>query len=334
MKVTIKDVAKAANVSITTVSRVLNGQSEGVGESTKEKVLQIAKQLNYTPNIVAKSMVTNRTQCIGLLIPDVMDPFFQNVVRGVEDSAYNKNYSVYICNTDYKTDKFKSYIDIMLQKNTDGMLITGSPEMLGNQMCEVLSGEKMIILDRFVKDSRWAQVYMDNEKSAYEATSYLVHNGHKKIGVISGPKYINSAERCLQGYKRALSEHRIFFDESLIYYTDIGVLNSLQPSEDLIKKHKVTAIFCLHDQLALGVYKAAESLSLSIPDDVSVIGFGDIELSLAVSPSLTTVRQPWYNTGFTASEILMNWIKFNTKPCEQVKLSNTLIVRDSVKKLF
>lgn len=333
MRVTIKDIARLANVSTTTVSRVINNKDEGVGSETRKKIQDIIKELNYKPSSLARGLVTKRTKSIGLVLPDITNPFFPDLARGVEDYSVNKGYNAFLCNSDNNAEKEKRYINALMEKHVDGLIITSTHNLEEEHILELMENKiPIVILDRRFKSKDLHGVYTDNFSGAYEAVKYLIQNGHKSIGCITGPLDTSISRERLEGYKKALTDNGIEYDDRLIVQSDFKIDGGMNASQELLKNKEITAVFACNDLMAYGVYKTAKKLKLSVPDDISIIGFDDISLSQIVTPTLTTVSQPIYEMGYEAAKMLISLIEDKKLKRKIKKLSTNLVVRESTAK--
>ncbi|WP_342431795.1 LacI family DNA-binding transcriptional regulator [Neobacillus sp. FSL H8-0543] len=336
MSITIKDIAKKANVSITTVSRVLNQKTEGISKSTRKRVLEIIEELGYRPNSIARSMITKQTNTIGLIIPDIRNPFFPELVRGVEDFLNQHSYNVFLCNTDGDPKRELEYVSLLKEKNVDGIIFTYSCAETIQQLEDILSVEKIpfVLLDRGVEDHKFSVVSIHNEKAGYLATQHLIELMHTQIGCITGPtSYPNSKAR-LQGYQRALAEAGIASNPDLIVEGDFQMEGGYLAARELLAKQKVTAVFAFNDLMAFGVYQAAAEMGISIPDDLSVVGFDNIKYNQLLHPRLTTIEQSVYEMGKLSAEILFEQMtKGGDAVTKTQYLEPALILRESTKKL-
>lgn len=336
MAITIKDIAKKANVSITTVSRVLNNKTEGIGEETRKRILDIIEEMDYRPNTIARSMITKQTNTIGLIIPDIRNPFFPELVRGVEDVANQAKYSVFLCNTDGSINRETKALRLMEEKNVDGIVFTSSHATTGHPLQEFVHKHKtpVVLLDRGLDDEKFSGVYTDNEKAGYLATKHLVELSHVKIGCITGPSDIQNSKDRLKGYVKALEENQLSIDESLIISGDYQMEGGYRAAKTLLKKQGVTAIFALNDLMAFGVYQAAAELGIRIPDELSVVGFDNLKYNQLLNPKLTTIEQPVYRMGEMATRMLLKQIKEGGDADNRtIHLEPELIVKGSCKKL-
>lgn len=317
-KITSKDVARLAGVSRTTVSLVLNNVDNArISEATSEKVLKAAKQLKYRPNALAQSLKTNRSKIIGLIIPSITNPFFPSIAQGVEDTAVSKGYNVFLCNTFREPEKENSYIQALASKQVDGIIfasMTFNPEAILELRRR---GVAIVAFDRRVNDQDVDAVLFDNVKGGEMAVKYLLSLGHRNIAFLSGKTDIFSRRDRLEGYKKALQDAEVAINHDYIaidnfqeqenrdrnYEIEAGfrIANKL-----LDKSPEVTALFAVNDMTALGALKAIKSRGLRVPEDISLVGFDDINLAEITDPPLTTIRQPKYKMGKTSAELLIS----------------------------
>lgn len=311
LNVTIKEIAKEAKVSTATVSMILNAKDKRISQATREKVQEIAKKLNYIPNTLARSLVTRQTKTIGLIMPDITNPFFPEIARGAEDKASQSGYSIIYCNSDDNIEREDKYIDTLTEKMVDGIILAHSADreegLRGLNRCRV----PIVLIDRdYDIPNVIGKVLVDNTEASYKGVSYLLDRGYKKIVYIAGPLNTKTAKDRLAGYKIALAEKQIDFSER---YLKIGEYKSKwgeTAAKELIEDDlKFDAIFCGNDLIAMGVMKVLKSSKIKIPDDVAVMGFDDIYMASIIEPALTTIKQPNYEMGFRAVELLLNAIE-------------------------
>lgn len=335
MAITIKDIAKKANVSITTVSRVLNNKTEGIGEETRKRVLDIIEELDYRPNTIARSMVTKQTNTIGLIIPDIRNPFFPELVRGVEDFANDAEYSVFLCNTDGSIKREVEALRLMKEKNVDGIVFTYSHATTKHPFQSLVHRHRIpvVLLDRGLDGEIYSGVYTDNEKAGYIATKHLIDLSHVQIGCITGPEHVQNSKDRLKGYMKALKRAGIPIDHRRIVSGDYQLEGGYRAAKALLEKGHVTAIFAFNDLMAFGVYQAAAEMGVAIPDDLSVVGFDNLKYNRLLQPKLTTIEQPTYEMGKTATELLLQQIRESKRVKTQtIYLDPSLIIRNSTKK--
>lgn len=330
MRVTIKDIAKSANVSTATVSKVINNKVDDISETTIKKVKKVIKEKNYTPNSLARSMVTKKTRTVGLIIPDVRNPFFTDLVRGAEDIANERGYNLFFCNTDNDLSKEIKYINTLEEKQVDGIALAGSANRDPFIEKDVIINVPLVSLDRNVYFSYLkGKIEIDNYKGAYEAVKYLIELGHKDILLLSGPLELKPSVERLEGYKGALKDNNIEINEDNIIIGTYDREFGKKVIEDLKDKIKSTAIFCGNDLIAIGVVKSLLKLGYKIPEDISVVGFDDIYISSFFTPALTTVKQNSYRIGFEAVRLLIDILENKVENNETIIIKPELIVRES-----
>lgn len=324
MAVTIKDIAKKLNISYATVSRALRDSPE-ISQDTKEKVKKAAKEMNYQPNAIARGLVTKKTKTIGLILPDITNPFYPQVARGVEETANQEGYSVFLCNSNYENEKEKAYIDLLISKKVDGIILApiGEESLKWNhrEIPIVIIGRKNVCpQENFV--------VIDDKKGGYLATEHLIKNGHSKIMFIGGKEKVESNKERLEGYKLALNKNGIQLDANLIrndhFKRESGHILMKKALQEGIA---ATAVFAGNDLLALGVLQAIYEYGLKVPQDIAVVGFDNIPTAELPEISLTTIAQPKYKMGVLATQMLLAKIKNPTHRCESIILTPELIVR-------
>lgn len=330
--ITIKDIAREVNVSVSTISRVLNNKPD-VSEETKIKVEKAIKKLGYNPNRIARGLVLRKTNSIGLVIPDINNPFFPEIIKGVERTAKKLGYSLILCNTDNDKKEERESISLLRSKQVDGMILSLSLE--NKAVLKGLEKEKFPIvqIDRQIKDSIYPAVTIDNKRSAYIATEYLIKQGHKKIGHITGDLSTETAINRLNGFKLALKEHNITVKKEWILEGDYSKESGKEMMEKIIKlEDRPTAIFFANDLMAFGAYETIFEYNYRIPEDFSIMGHDNIEITSFVKPGLTTMDQPKYRLGEIAAKKLISMIENrDEKALQNVILKNAMIVRDSIK---
>ncbi|WP_077296734.1 LacI family DNA-binding transcriptional regulator [Virgibacillus pantothenticus] len=324
---TIRDVAKLANVSTATVSRVLNNNGY-VNSETKNRVNEAIEKLQYRPNDVARSLFKGSSKMIALFVPDIKNPFFPELARAVEDVTNQHNYTFILCNTDDNHEKEVTYLNALTQKSVDGFIIVSST-ITEEDLHHITS--PVISLDRKFS-SKISSVTVNNRKGAREATAYLQSIGCKKIAHISGPQTASNTEERLKGYLDVV-EHEAWFNSNYVVTGDYRFENSYEIAKQLLTNHNdIDGVFVANDLMAVGVLKAAESLHIKIPEQLSVIGFDGITIGLTTTPSLTTIQQPIYEIGSRAAQILLQLIDHPEQKVIQEELEVTLIERDSTKR--
>ncbi len=305
MNITIYDVAREANVSMATVSRVVNG-NPNVKPATRKKVLEVIERLGYRPNAVARGLASKKTTTVGVIIPDISSTFFADLARGIEDIATMYKYNIILSNSDQNQDKELHLFNTMLGKQVDGIVF-----MSGNITHELVeefekSPVPIVLAGSIEETKKIPSVNIDYEQAAYDVTHSFIEKGHKNIAFVIGPLHepINS-EKKLAGYKRALEEAGIEYHEDLVVEGDDTYDSGIEAFEKLMEAaEKPTAIFVGQDEMALGVVHGAEDKGFSIPEDFEVISSDNTRLTLMVRPQLTTVVQPLYDIGAVSMRLL------------------------------
>ncbi|GMO24131.1 MAG: LacI family transcriptional regulator [Spirochaetaceae bacterium] len=332
MKTTIKDIAKMAKVSTATVSRVINNNPEGVGQELRNNILKIVRETGYKPNLLARSMITNKTHTIGLLSPDIVTPFYQYVIKGINDCLQAAGYTMLLCNVESGA-AYREQVETMLAKGTDGIILMGFFGETSQTLAEILTGVPVVLFDYVPRLEQIAQINTNNRASARELTSHLIENGHRRIGCIMGPEQFDTVRERLKGYQKALEDAGIPYNPKIMLNGDFSTDSALEPAARLITETDVSAIFCFNDLMAYGVYKYCAQCGKRIPEDISVAGFDDIPYSELLNPPLTTVRQPGYRLGAESAKMLLEQINGTAEPRMKRILSNTLMIRGSVKNI-
>jgi LacI family transcriptional regulator len=306
---TMKDVAERAGVSTTTVSHVIN-QTRFVSEENRSKVQEAMKALGYQPNAIAKSLRQKSTNTIGLMISDIANPFFTSLIRGVEDVANAAGFNLILCNTDEKPEKEYTYLDVLQQKQVDGVIVAPTGENLDYFEALVDNGFPMVFIDRRLEGIACPAVLADNENGSYEAVSHLIGLGHRRIGIVVGLLGVTSTTERLRGYQKALAEHGLPFDKELVLPGKSKVESGREAALQLLAlTARPSAIFATNNQMTIGVMRALHEQGVRCPDDMAVVGFDDFEWASAFRPLLTTVAQPVYDMGRVAAETLIERIR-------------------------
>ncbi len=310
MAVTLKDVAQKSGVNVSTVSRALNN-SYGVHEDTRRHVLKVAARLNYRANQVARGLVTGRSHSIGLVISDIRNPFFAEVARGAEDAAFHADRNLVLCNSDLNAEKQMRYIDWLLAKRIDG-IVMNSVAPLGPALQAQLraAGVPIVLLnlssaDRRFSAGRFSSVVADNVVGGEMAANYLIDLGHVHVIHITGPREHGNFIDRVKGFLRVFRDRGLPKPE--IVYGEHTFAAAYQSARQRVKlDRKITAVFAGNDVIAFGCIRAMMEKGIRIPQDISIIGFDNIEISQITSPPLTTIDQPKYETGKAAVEMLLS----------------------------
>lgn len=334
MKPTIRDVAKMADVSISTVSRVMNAP-ESVVEDKKAKVLEAIEKLKYKPNALARGLIYKKTNTLAVVIPDIRNPYYADIIRGMEDASKKLGYNLIICNTDRDKKRLFSYLNNFYERQVDGILYTSDP-IFPDYYNEIkrLNIPVMLVATHSM-EYELPSVKIDDEQAAYDAVKYLIDSGHRKIGMIGFDLSDGIAGLTrYQGFVRALREHDVDECKDNIVYVDGWSYDTPDASAKLLAKcPDVTAIFTASDELAIGLLCYLDEQGIGVPGDISVIGFDNIRLSRITIPKLTTVAQPTYEIGYRSVEKLDAIIEEKEDPVLRELLTHEIIERASTRKI-
>jgi DNA-binding LacI/PurR family transcriptional regulator len=305
MPVTIKDVARESGVNTSTVSRALNN-GYGVNDDTRKHVMEVASRLKYRTNQVARGLVTGRSQTIGLVVSDIRNPFFAEVARGAEDAAYRAGRDLVLCNSDLTAEKQMGYFDSLLAKRVDGIVMNSVSALSRAQQDQLwATGVPIVLLNRSSVYRRFSSVLGDNLQGGEIAGNYLIDLGHTKVRHITGPRAHGNLTDRAKGFLKAFHDRGL--PEPEIIYGEHTFAGGYKSANQLLgPDRKTTAIFAGNDVLAFGCIRAAIEKSIRIPDDLSIIGFDNVEMSQITNPPLTTIDQPKYEIGKAAIEMLLN----------------------------
>ncbi|WP_052702999.1 LacI family DNA-binding transcriptional regulator [Paenibacillus beijingensis] len=330
MDITIYDVAVKANVSAATVSRVLN-RSKPVSKAVRERVMKAVEELNFKPNSVARSLIMKESRLIGVLIPGIANVFISSFIDTLEEEFFKYNYTTLLCNTRRDDDIEMDYLRLLKDKYVDGVVLMTSnpkPHQIG-------FFEKVEIPAVFAghtdSTKQFSSVNIDNYQAMYDATRYLLQNGHRKIAFFGGPaNYLQIMER-LSGYKQALADYGVEYDESLFYAHDYDIEHGYECGMKLfLRKDRPTAVCCVSDMVAIGAIRAAKDNGLRVPEDISIMGFDDISIAKTYSPEITTIRQPIREMSVQAAHMLLSQIQQKENYMRETRiLPHEIIVRKS-----
>lgn len=330
-KATIKDVAATAGVSVSTASRALHGHGYASLE-TRQRVRNAARQLVYKPHGAARSLKLRRTNTIGLMIADIANPFYSYLADGVLDCAKRLGYHVIVCATDEDPNIEREYLEVLMQERVDGIIAEPTNYNLNSWREAMELGAKLVLVDREVSGISEADVVLvDNVKGAYDAVCYLVHLGHRRIGIISGPTSTTTGHGRLQGYFKAVQEASLPLDHSLVQVTAFKRESGFQAAHILLSLgDRPTAIFAANNVLGEAAMFAIRERGLKMPDDISFILFDDVPWASLTSPRVSVVAQPAYNLGIIGMERLARRLKEGDKTAPQkIVLQPELRMRES-----
>lgn len=331
---TIKDIAKALNLSTSTVSRALRGSYE-ISTETKKQVLEYAEKINYRPNPIALSLKERRTRAIGVVVSEIANTFFSQAINGIESIAYNRSYHVTITQSHESAEREKVNIEHMAARGVDGLLVSLSSETTDLTYLKELheKGLPIVFFDRVTDEIQTHKVIADNYTGAFHATEHLIYQGYKKIAHLTSSPFLSITRERLEGYKAALEKHKIAFNESLVKHCHHGGMIVQEVEEALEQLHKgktkPDAFFTAGDRLTIVCFGLLKHMKLK--KEAGFTGFTNTQVGDLFSPTLTVVRQPAFEIGQTATELLIQIIE-SRRPVtsfETRKLETSLVIRDS-----
>jgi len=325
----IYDVARESGVSVFTVSAVVNNKSH-VGKSLREKVEAAIRKLNYRPNLVARSLAKQRTHTIGMIVPDIGNPFFPIVVRGAEDAAQRHGYNLLLCNSDDSLDKEERAVELLLSKRVDGILLTKAAEDFRpwlQQMIKDVNIPFVLVMRTYPKLTKDA-VITDDYQGAYEAVSHLARAGRKRIALVSGPLKVSNAKERWQGFHDALKAEGLPYEEDLVVEGDYRLESGYRAGHSLFSR-RPDGIYVANHLMTVGLLKAAEEMGLRCPEDFGLVSFDDYPWLGIFRPRLTTVELPKHQLGSEAAELLIRRITGDTSKPVLKKLQPELRIRES-----
>lgn len=328
----MKHIARHAGVSLGTVSHVLNGTAR-VREPLRKRVEEAVRALGYQPSALARGLRRDRTNIIGMIVPDIANPFFPAVVRGAEDVAFSKGYRMILCNTDNDHGKELAHLNELRSFLPSGLIVIPSSFSDLAKQADLYrkSGSAVICVDRLPKRWQGDSVTVANEQGAKAVTQHLIQLGHERIAVITGPLHLTSAEQRLRGYQRAMADAKLKVPPEYLQESLFDLESGRKKAMLLLRllPHP-TAVFAADDMIAMGVLQAIRHLGLRCPEDVSVVGFDDLEFSSLLHPPLSSVYQPGYQLGATAARLLLDRVNGDKGEFKHVELQTELRIRESV----
>lgn len=326
---TIREVAESAGVSYATVSHVINN-TRFVTQETRERVLAAMAALNYRPNALARSLRQGKTNTIGLVLPDSANPFFAEISRSIEDEAFKRGYSVFLCNTELDTRRELFYVDVLSNKQVDGIIFVAAGDQPDSLDYLLRENMPVVMIDRNLPNVLVDVVLTDHQLGGYLATRHLIELGHQRIACIAGPSSITPSAERITGYEKALEEAGLPCDENLIIRGDYHAQSGMDVTNAILNMTpRPTAIFALNDLMALGALRAASEAGYSVPKDLAIVGYDDLELSRFTSPPLTTISQPKKEISAQAVNLLVQRMSGKSQSPRRVVLPPELIVRRS-----
>ena len=332
-RVTIADVAREAGVSLMTVSRALNNK-DGISLETRAHVLEVIQRLGYRPSGVARSLVTRRTGTIGLIVPDVSNPYFSGIAHGVAEVANQNDLSVLLCDTEEQSEQEMEFLRVLEEKQVDGVIVAAPRHSSEQILPQIARHQNVVVVNRVFQNypgfTASGYVINDDRIGGQLATAHLLARGHRCIGYLGGPRSSYGSQRRLIGYKTVLEEAGIPLNENYIVYCHPTVKGGSEAILALLKTDPhITAVFCFNDMVAIGALQAIAQLGRKVPDDLAIVGYDDIPMASWVTPALTTLRAPFEEMGRLATRLLIDRFQECEEGCENIELQPELIVRAS-----
>lgn len=328
-RVTIDDVAKAAGVSKQTVSRAINDKGE-IHPATKARILELVNTMGYRPSRLAQALNTQRTYMVGLVLQDITNPFFPEMARGVQDTALAHDYSALIVNTDEKAELELGLLNMLVAQGVDG-LITFTHHAPDKELTKFADTFRpMVLINRLFEHPHVNLLLIDNKKGAESAVDYLFLLGHRHIGMLSNAQFFPGQVRRVQGYKSALVKHALPVREEYIEQESANLAGGYRAATSLLgQQPELTALFCYNDLMALGAIRACRDIGRRVPEDISIIGFDDIQLATMNSPAVTSISVDKYELGRLAFKRLLALIEDPHRPVETIHMGVELVIRES-----
>lgn len=328
---TVKEIAERAGVSIGTVSNVLNGLPS-VRETARERVLKAMEQLEYQPSLLGRALRKDKTNMIVMIVPDITNPFFPGAVRGAEDVAFKDGFRLVLCNSDNDLEKEATYLHEMRTYRPSGLIIVPADLSKGTEEAKAYlrTGCSVVYMDRIPSNWRGDSVTSAHEEGAYLATRHLIELGHLNIATITGPLSLSSATARLKGYRRAMKEAGLPITPEYVQEAEFNTTAGFNAARALLAlRRKPTAIFAANDLIGFGVLAAMREAGLHCPEDISVVGFDNLDESDVATPKLSTIEQFAYQVGANAAQIVVERNKGGEGPAKHIVLAPKLLVKDS-----
>lgn len=325
----ISDVARESGVSIFTVSAVINNKAH-VSKARRQRVEEAIRKLNYHPNLIARSLIKQKTQTIGMIVTDIANPFFPMVVRGAEDAAHQRGYNLLLCNSDDTLEREEKELELLLSKRVDGILLTKAAGELSPSMRQLIKDVKtpFVLVMRTCPELTKDAVISDDYQGAYEAVRHLARSGRKRIGLISGPMKVSNAKERWRGFRDALETERLGYDPKLVIEGNYRIESGFRAGQAMLS-HRPDGIYVANHLMTIGLLKAAEEIGLKCPEDFGLVSFDDYPWLSVFRPRLTTVELPKHELGGEAAELLIRRIEGDKSPPVLRKLQPDLRIRES-----
>jgi DNA-binding LacI/PurR family transcriptional regulator len=328
---TIIDIAKRVGLSASTVSRALNDHPD-IKEETKNLVRRTAQELHYTPNPMAQSLKNRRTMTIGVIAPEIKHDFFSSAISGIEEVAHQHGYTIIVCQSNESVEREIANVDVLIHYRVAGVIVSISQETKCGEHFQELLRKKipLVFFDRVCDDVQASKVVIDDERSAFDAVTYLLRKGYTKIAHFAGPQDLRICSKRMQGYADALQQHGIPMAEEFVRHGGLDEQDGYRSMDALIRDGGMPeAIFAVNDPVAIGAYQRIKEAGLRIPDDIAILGFSNSTIASLVDPPLTSIEQPSFDMGSRSAEILLDTIDGRMIVPRTLVLETKLVVRKS-----
>jgi LacI family transcriptional regulator len=342
MKITIADIARRAGVSKATVSRVLNNRAEGVGPETRLRIQDILKETGFQPSGFARGLATGKSASVGVIIPDIANPYYSLLVRGAEDTLKKAGYSLFLCNSDHDITKEKDYVSVLIEKGVDGIILDSAESDCDCQL-ELLDDASIpyILIDRIIEDPlKYAGVYVDNVEGGRRAAEVLLSRPGSSMVFINGPIEWSQSRLRQEGVEEAVRQIGLPNTSVEVLYGDYSIESGRILTDDCVKRHRTpdgnltfTGIFTANDLMAFGALRALKQAGIAVPEQVEVIGFDDIEMAELMDPPLSTVSQPAIEMGKQSAHILLQMMTGKKLRQKTVTLNTRLVLRGTTRRV-
>ncbi|MBN2548077.1 MAG: LacI family DNA-binding transcriptional regulator [Anaerolineales bacterium] len=332
-RITMSDIARQAGVSLMTVSRVIN-QKDDVSPETRQRILDIIEDLGYRPSGIARSLATQRTGTIGLVVPDIANPYFSGIAQGVAEIAYAEDFSVLLCDCDERPERELEMLQVLDDKRVDGVIVA-APRLDTQLLVPAMANHANVVLinrrfDDPLQSSVIGYVVSDDETGGKLATKTLLDHGYSRVGFLAGPRASYGSMRRMVGYEQALGEAGKPLLPELIQYCSPTVKGGREASHLLLESNPdLRCLFCFNDLVAIGVLQTCSELGLRVPDDLAIVGYDDIPMASWVQPQLTTCRVDFEKMGRQATQLLINYLENCSEGCQNIILQPEIILRAS-----
>jgi LacI family transcriptional regulator len=328
-RITMADVAREAGVSLMTVSRAINGK-DGISEATRQRILELIDRMGYRPSEIARSLVTDRTGTVGLVVIDNSNPFFSEIARGVEQEAYANGYNVFLCNTEEDMQRERAVLRSLEEKRVDGVIVCSSRLDADLLHTALEPHSAVVLINRRLDDSRFGVVVMNDEYGGRLVAEHLLSRGHRAIGFLAGPERAYSGQLRGKGFHDALRTAGIPPNPNWEHHCLPMVESGRKEACYLLNRYpEITALFCYNDLSAVGALQACADLGRRVPEDIAIVGFDDIPLASLVTPALTTCHIPKYDLGSQAMQLLLEHINGCDDSCDDIVIEPRLVIRAS-----